>query len=210
MGLWDRWTGASERSLNSVSELDTGDLLRFKLYAPGLLAGATFTVEGINTYEYESGKEFEFVLKGVSSRQVFLTVDPGDDSDRLRLSVRLNRAEVTRIFDPEIFSAVFDQEDGQVVVPCNGSELPEDLEDWTADRYTRTAFAIPAYFFKGDFRGKELPEDGGEALDYYSLISDDESRALEIEIFDGDEDVLLTLIAEPALVEELWPGGRDR
>jgi len=210
MGLWGRLFGEPERSLTQVADLDVGDMVRFKLYAPGFLAGAAFEVAAVNTYEYEAGPEYEFVLKGVSPRQLYLTVDPNADDEGLRLSIRIVRNEVAALFDMDSFAEIFDREDGEVRLRCRSDAVPDGLDGWSADAYYRTAFAVPAYFFKGDYRKATVPEDGGEGLDYYALTSSDETRAVEIEVFDGDEDVLLTLIVEPGLVEELWPAGKAR
>lgn len=207
MGLWGRLFGESERTLTRAADLDVGDMVRFKLYAPGFLAGATFEVGAVNTYEYESGKECEFVLKGLS-RQLYLTVDPSADEEPLRLSVRIVRDEIAALFDMDAFAEVFDREEGEVRLSCSRGAVPQGLEGWCAERYVRTAFAVPAYFFNGDYRKASLPEEGGEGLDYYALTSGDEGHAVEIEVFDGDEDVLLTLITEPGLIEELWPAGK--
>jgi len=208
MGLWGRLFGESERMLTRPADLDVGDMVRFKLYAPGFLAGSVFEVSAVNTYEYEAGQECEFVLKGVSSRQLYLTVDT--EKDRLRLSVRIVRDEVEAVFDMNVFPDTFDREEGEVRLNCRATAAPKDLDGWCADTYIRTAFAVPAYFFDGDFRKATLPEDSGEGLDYYALTSGDERHAVEIEVFDGEEDVLLTLIAEPELIEELLPAGNSR
>jgi len=73
--------------------------------------------------------------------------------------------------------------------------------------YVRTAFAITAYFCKGDFRERReaLDEADGESLDYYCVTSADERHAIECEVYDGDDDVMCTLIEDTRLIDELWP-----
>ena len=164
MGIWGRLFGESERILTRPADLDVGDLVRFKLYAPGFLAGEAFEVGSVNTYEYEAGPEYEFVLKGVSSRQLYLTVDPHADEECLRLSVRVVRAEIAAMFDMAAFAEVFDREDGEVRLQCRRDAVPDGLDGWCADGYVRTAFAVPADVFKGDYRQAELRVDGGEGL----------------------------------------------
>jgi|GEM_PF-246650 len=214
-GRFRKWFSSqakSRRQLDSAGQLATGDLVKFKLLAPPLLAGQTFKVDEVNTYQYEHSSETEFVLRGSPRRTLFMTVDSGEDDPALRLSVKLSRAEVASLFDLDQFARVFDQEGGEVIIhrqhaPDEPGHLLADLQGFTAPEYVRTPFAITAYFCKGDFRErrKELDEADGEALDYYCLTSTDEHYAIECEVYDGDDDVMCTLIEDIRLIEELWP-----
>lgn len=214
-GLFNKWFSSkakSERRLDSPSQLTTGDLVKFKLLAPSLLAGQTFKVDEVNTYHYEHSVETEFVLRGSQRRTLFMTVDTSEDDPTLRLSVKLTRAEVASLFNLDQFAKIFDQEGGELIIhrqhaPDEPGHPLADLQGFTAPEYVRTAFAITAYFCKGDFRERqqELDDAAGESLDYYCITSADERHAIESEVYDGDDDVLCTLIADTQLVEELWP-----
>ncbi len=214
-GLFNKWFASkarSERQLDHPSQLTTGDLVKFKLLAPPLLAGQTFKVDEVNTYHYEHSVETEFVLRGSPRRTLFMTVDINEDDPALRLSVKLSRAEVASLFDLDQFARIFDQEEGEVIIhrqhaPDEPGHLLADLQGFTAPEYVRTAFAITAYFCKGDFRERReaLDEADGESLDYYCVTSADERHAIECEVYDGDDDVMCTLIEDTRLIDELWP-----
>ncbi len=197
MGLFDRWFNKpGPRRLDGPADLDVGDIVRFKLYAPGMLAGSRLTVEAVNTYRYDGEDETEFVLRGEAPRTVFMSVEDGDDGERLWLSTRLRQAEIESLFDADELAAVFDQDGGEVCLNRRpGAPVPEGLEDWFADRYVRTVQALPGEYFRADLRGKPVPDEAGEGFDLYSLTSPEEDRAILFEVYDGGDEVLAAVRA---------------
>jgi hypothetical protein len=170
-------------------------------------------VEDVNTYDYKSGAETEFTLRGATPQTVFMTVGNTDEGTEVRLSLKQPRNVVEQLFNLEQFAQIFDNEQGPVDIerqtnPDEPNHQLSELAGWTASVYHREAFATRGYFHKGDYRNRTVPthSDDCEELDYYGLISDDEQHAVEIEIYDDDEDVLLSLITDESIMEELWPG----
>jgi hypothetical protein len=72
-------------------------------------------------------------------------------------------------------------------------------------------FAAFGYFHREDYRNLKPPQDAngvtGEPFEYYLLLDDDESRALEVEVYEGgDTDVVLTLYRPITDISDYWPG----
>lgn len=199
------------RHLTHPKQLAKGDLVKFKLFTPAPLAGESFTIDEVNTYDFQSGNETEFVLRGSGKQTLFMTVDESDDEVELRISVKMPRTVVEQLFNLDQFSEIFDAEE-PVRLKRTGDPSSFDqqwswLTNWTADFYTQNAKSVRGYFHKGDYRQQTLPNsaDDADELDYYSLISDDEKRYIEIEVYDGDTDVMVTRLLEENDIEEMWP-----
>ncbi len=209
MGIFGRLFAKKERRLDEPDALDLGDIVRFKLYAPGYLAGQRFVVEAVNTYCYQGEQESEFVLRGHCSRTLFLSITNEDGEKRLWLSAKLKPGEIKALFDGDELAAIFDNEAGSARLHLQSlSAVPADLEGWFADEYERTVFSLPGEFFTGDYRGQSLPQDGAEDLDYYCLTNDDDSRAMVFEVYDSGDEVMVSIMTETTLIEELWPAGQ--
>jgi len=199
------------RHLTHPRQLAVGDVVKFKLFTPAPLSNDNFTLDEVNTYDYQSGKETEFVLRGTGQHTVFMTVDESDDEVELRLSVKMPRTVVEQLFDLEQFSEVFDADEPvrleRIGDPSTFDEQWSWLTNWTAPFYTQNTKAVRGYFHKGDYRHKIIPNstDGADELDYYSLISDDEKYYIEIEVYDGDTDVMVTRLLDENDIEEMWP-----
>lgn len=199
------------RHLSHPRELAAGDIVKFKLFTPAPLAGNSFTVDEVNTYDFKSGNETEFVLRGSDKQTLFMTVDESDDEVELRLSVKIPRTVVEQLFELDQFAGIFDADE---LVRLERTGNPENfdpqwswLSHWSAAVYTQNAKSVRGYFHKGDYRQQPLSNsaDGADELDYYSLISDDEKYYIEIEVYDGDTDVMVTRLFEANDIEELWP-----
>ncbi len=197
------------RHLTHPRELACGDIVKFKLFTPAPLANENYTIAEVNTYDYKSGNETELVLRGAGNQTVFMSVDESDDEVELRLSIKLPRNVVEQLFDLEQFSVIFDDQQAQLNLKKD-LNLESDwswLTDWTAPKYLQNSHSVCGYYHKGDYRNKILPDsaDNCDELDYYSLISDDENYYIEIEVFDGDTDVMVTRLFSEDDIEEMWP-----
>ncbi|MDH5232747.1 MAG: hypothetical protein OEZ58_17005 [Gammaproteobacteria bacterium] len=200
------------RVLTHPQDLQTGDLVRFKLYAPQPLPGQLFEVKSINTYDYQSSSETEFVLRSPTNDTAFLTVAETDSGLSVQLSRRITREIVGQLFDLNEFANIFDVAPDQAGVsikrqlnPDENASALADLSGWTANQYTRNEYAVRGYFYEGDYREKPIPSEPGDELDYFGLVSDDENFAVSIEVYDGSDEVSLIVLTDENIIEEMWP-----
>ncbi|MDH5219150.1 MAG: hypothetical protein OEX19_15710, partial [Gammaproteobacteria bacterium] len=101
MGFFKGMFGSKDeavRVLKHPQDLQIGDLVRFKLYAPKPLPGQLFELKSINTYDYKSSTETEFVLRSPSNDTVFLTISENDSGTSVQISRRITRDIVEQIF----------------------------------------------------------------------------------------------------------------
>ena len=205
------------RELKSAIDLMLGDSVTFKLHAPPLIKEKTFKVVAINTYDFESSTDSEFVLQGSSRTPIYMSIENNSDSVEIRLSVMLKHSTVRTLFSENELAEVIDNEDGLVEIhrlvdtDAVGSKLAE-YAGWTAPKYYRQAFGVRGYHHKDDFRNKSIPqkkaqhEKNCEEFDYYCLVSSDEKHVVEIAIYNDNEDVMLTFVTDEQIIEELLRG----
>ncbi len=216
MSFFNKWLGSGDkkegpRKLESPKDLAIGDIVSFKLYAPPALCAKPFEVSEVNTYDFEDGIKAELILKAADGTLVFLSYESDDGVESLCLSQKINRSAVEMLFDLAEFSEILDNEQGVVSLNlrCTEAELPDQLQHlqgFLAATYHRESFSERGYFHKGDFRLTGIPDFAeGEELDYYSVVSADEKHEVEIEVWDDDTDVSITLVTDTQLIEEMWP-----
>jgi len=201
---------AMNKGLNTVIDLMLGDSVKFKLHAPPLIKEKTFKVFAINTYDFESSTDTEFVLRGPSRTTIYMSIENNSDIVEIRLSVRLKHSTVRTLFDENELAEVIDNEDGLVEIhrlvdtDAVGSKLAE-YAGWTAPKYYRQAFGVRGYHHKDDFRYKTIPQvkQNCAEFDYYCLVSSDEKHVVEIANYDDSEDVMLTFVTDEQIIEEL-------
>lgn len=200
------------RVLKHPQDLQIGDLVRFKLYAPKPLPGQLFELKSINTYDYNSSTETEFVLRSPSNDTVFLTISENDSGTSVQISRRITRDIVEKIFDLGEFARVFDipPDEGAVRIkrqinPDEDDSPLNELSGWTAAQYTRSEFSVGGYFYEGDYRKTAIPSNPGDDLNYYGLSSDNEDFAVSIEVYDDSDEVSLIVLTDESIIEEMWP-----
>ncbi|MCA1895613.1 DUF4178 domain-containing protein [Shewanella putrefaciens] len=201
-----------QRELNHPSQLNVGDMISMddSFALPTQLRGQQLKVEAVNTYEFERNQQAEWVLKGHGSDTIYLSIEE-DDETYLALSIKITRNQVEQIFDLEQFSTIFDEPGhAKLATQVLSSELNTQLEQWLGKQYHQVTFAAFGYFHREDYRGLKPPQDAngntGEPFEYYLLLNDDESRAIEIEVYEGgDTDVVLTLYRPLTDIREYWP-----
>jgi len=216
LSIFNKWLGSGDktdvqRKLESPKDLAVGDIITFKLYAPPALCAKPFEVSEVNTYDFEDGNKAEMLLKAADGTIVFLSYETDDGKELLCLSQKINRSEVEALFDLDEFGAILDNEQGAVSLNLRFAEadLPDHLQHFQGflgSTYHRESFSERGYFHKGDFRVTGIPDFAeGDELDYYSAVSPDEKHEVEIEVWDDDTDVSITLLTDVSLVEEMWP-----
>ncbi|QYJ79522.1 hypothetical protein [Shewanella acanthi] len=199
------------RELNHPSALQIGDMISIdnSFALPPQLRGQQLKVEAINTYEFERSQHCEWVLKGHGNDTLFLSIEQ-DDEAYLAFSIKISRAQVEQIFDLDQFSTLFDEQGAQLNTLALSPQLAEQLEQWLGANYHQVTFALFGYFHREDYRGLKPPQDDhgatGEPFEYYSLLDDEERRAVEVEVYEGGEtDVVLTLYRPLSDIRDYWP-----
>lgn len=186
----------TQRKLTHVDQLLAGDIivLTDSFALPEVLRGQQFQVTAINSYEYEHATQTEWTLQGTDDLLIFLSLDV-DDSIELKFALKIESEDVETLFDLERFSEVFD-EPGQAFLQ---RKIDNQLtSSWSSEQYQQSIFAKVGFFHRKDHRSENLSEyegrDAGEQFELYALYNEDQSKGLDIEVWqDGDTDVFLTL-----------------
>jgi len=191
-------------ALNHPSLLMAGDIIKLddSFALPAQLRGQSLEVKQVNTYEYEQGNEFEWVLQGNDNELLFMNIDD-DDTQSLVFSRKINRETVGELFDLGQFSQLFDEPGNALIETKN--QLA-DLSQWLGEQYRQCEFARMGYFHQQDFRQRNIEQETGDSFERYGAISDDERYGLEAEVYqDGETDVLVSLYRPLSDIREYWP-----
>lgn len=201
-----------QRKIDHPSQLNVGDMISIdnSFALPVQLRGQQLRVEAINTYEFERSQQAEWVLKGHGNDTIFLSLEEDDDT-YLAFSLKISRSQVEQIFDLEQFSTLFD-EPGHANLQTQelSADISNQLEQWLGKQYHQVTFAAFGYFHREDYRGLKPPQDAsgatGTPFEYYLLLDNDESHAVEVEVYDGGStDVVLTLYRPLTDIRDYWP-----
>ncbi len=206
-------SSVNTREVHNASDLTIGDFVTFKLHAPPLIKEKTFKVASINTYNFESSTDTEFVLQGATRAPIYMSVENNSDSVEIRLSVMLKLGFVRKLFDENELAEVVDNEDDLIEMhrlidtDAIGSKLAE-YAGWTAPLYYRQAFGVRGCRYKGDFRNAPVTQSGlsCDEFDYYCLVSSDERHVVEIAVYNYSENVMLTFVTDGEIIGELRKG----
>ncbi|MDH3325739.1 MAG: hypothetical protein OEM38_03370 [Gammaproteobacteria bacterium] len=193
------------RILDHPRDLNKGDIVKFHLMPQPELSNKEFQVTDVNTYDFEDRKLTELTLKGGSQASVYLTVDETDDEPFLSFSRKINRNIVEQIFSMDEFANIFDTEEPATL---NRISEPEDLQNWTTDKYLQEIYAEGGYFHKGDYRKNPVPnnENEGDDFEYYMLIGNKRQFMIEAEVYDGGEtDIIISIRRPLSDIEEMFP-----
>lgn len=195
---------ATARRLERPEQLQINDMVEFSgsFALPAQLRGQTLRVGDVHTCEFEHRHFPVFLLQGSGDGKFGLAIDP-DSADQLRLSLLLNREQVGALFDLDAFATIFEPGHSELIRQAE----PEPLSGWLAERYHEFDDALPGYYHRRDHRGLSRPQgDNGQPFQYYSLYSDDQSQAVEIDVFSsGATHVYLTLLRPRTDIQALWP-----
>ena len=198
-----------QRAVTNVKDLQVNDMISMSdsFGLPSLLRDQQFQVSAVNSYEFEHYTQTEWVLSGQQDVELFLSIE-ADDKSYLKFSLKIEHADVETLFDLEQFSTVFDEPGNAELNKQSDTDL---TADWSDDFYRQQAFAIVGYFHRKDSRTTNLsPFEGsnaGEQFEQYTLYNEDESRGIDIEVWqDGDTDVFLTLYRPLTDIVDMYPG----
>lgn len=211
--IFSRGYKNNNENINRVSpthpdDLEIGDIIKFAFTDNDELSNQRCEVIAINSYDFGGELGSSFTIKSDKGQTYFLAVAGEDGEDYIAISKKLKRSEVNQLFDDTEFSSVFDE--GATAKLTRKSDYPAELEKWTAPSYYESEDCVRGYYHKGDYRQEGLPkyEDSGEQLDYYLLEDDDESFAIEIEVYgNGETEVCVAIYLDLSDIEEYWPAG---
>ncbi len=199
----------AERKLTNAADLKINDIivLTDSFALPENLRNQQFQVTAINTYEYEYKKQLEWVLKGNTDDQLFLSLDV-DDKTYLKFALKVSSDDVETLFDLDEFSTIFD-EPGNAFLEKKSDTVVSN--NWTSEQYQQQVFANVGYFHRKDHRTQELStyegSEAGEQFEQYLLFDKDESRGIDVEVWqDGDTEVFLTLFRPVTDIIDMYPG----
>jgi hypothetical protein len=206
-GLWSRTKKDAEvRHLDHPRDLQSGDLLQMSdsFGLPEELRNQTFKVVGITTYQFEHSYNTTFALQSASDDTVDLTIEEDAGRSTAAFSFSVSRDIVEQLFDLETFGTIFDDEQPTTLDLVNAA----GRDALVADAYHQEAAGERGFFYNEDYRASGPPEHEGvgEPFDYYCLVNDQETHAVEIEVYEGGEtEVSLTVYRDVTDINDLWP-----
>ncbi len=197
-----------QRKLTHVNQLLVGDiiLLTDSFALPETLRNQQLQVKAVNSYEYEQETQTEWTLQGSNDLLLFLTLDV-DDTTELKFALKIEHEDVETLFDLDSFSQIFD-EPGQAFLE---KQADNNLTtSWTSEQYQQNVFAKVGYFHRKDHRSENLSayegKDSGEQFELYTLYNEDQSKGIDIEVWqDGDTDVFLTIFRPLTDIVDMYP-----
>ena len=196
------------RKLTKVNQLLVGDIivLTDSFALPESLRGQEFQVKAVNSYEFEERVQTEWALTGTNALEIFLSLEV-DDITELKLSLKIQHEDVETLFDLDSFSEIFD-EPGEAFLEKKADSQITNL--WSSEQYQQSVFAKVGYFHRKDHRSEKLSayegKDSGEQFELYSLYNEDQSKGIDIEVWqDGDTEVCLTLFRPCSDIIDMYP-----
>lgn len=185
-----------QRKLTEVNQLLVGDIivLTDSFALPEILRNQQLQVTAVNSYEYEHNTQSEWTLQGSNELLLFLSLDV-DDVTELKFGLKIEHEDVETLFDLDSFSAIFD-EPGEAFLDRKADN--NLTTSWSSEQYQQSTFAKVGFFHRKDHRSENISayegKDSGEQFELYSLYNEDQSKGIDIEVWqDGDTEVFLTL-----------------
>lgn len=198
-----------ERQVNSADELKIKDIivLNDSFALPEALRTQQFQVSAINCYEFESNTQTEWVLQGENNLELYLTIEK-DDQTFLKFALKIQHEDIESLFDLDEFATVFDEPGKAFLERKSDSSL---TSGWSSSQYQQQVFSKVGYFHRKDNRTESLSayegNESGEQFELYSLLDEEQSRGIDIEVWqDGDTDLFITLYRPTSDIVDIFPG----
>jgi hypothetical protein len=198
-----------ERQVNSAEELKIKDIivLTDSFALPESLRTQQFQVSAINCYEFESNTETEWVLQGENNLELYLTIE-NDDQTYLKFALKIQHEDIESLFDLDEFATIFDEPGQAFLERKSDSSL---TSGWSSSQYQQRVFAKVGYFHRKDNRTESLSayegNEAGEQFELYSLLDEEQSRGIDIEVWqDGETDLFITLYRPTSDIIDIFPG----
>jgi hypothetical protein len=198
-----------ERQVNSADELKIKDIivLTDSFALPEALRTQQFQVSAINCYEFESNTQTEWVLQGENNLELYLTIEK-DDQTFLKFALKIQHEDIESLFDLDEFATVFDEPGEAFLERKSDSSL---TSGWSSSQYQQQVFSKVGYFHRKDNRTESLSayegNESGEQCELYSLLDEEQSRGIDIEVWqEGDTDLFITLYRPTSDIVDIFPG----
>ena len=198
-----------ERQVNSADELKIKDIivLTDSFALPEALRTQQFQVSAINCYEFENETQTEWVLQGDNNLELFLTIEK-DDQTFLKFALKIQHEDIESLFDLDEFATIFDEPGEAFLERESDSSL---TSGWSSQQYQQQVFSKVGYFHRKDNRTESLSayegNESGEQFELYSLLDEEQSRGIDIEVWqDGDTDLFITLYRPTSDIVDIFPG----
>ena len=198
-----------ERQVNSAEELKIKDIivLTDSFALPESLRTQQFQVSAINCYEFENKTETEWVMQGENNLELYLTIE-NDDQTYLKFALKIQHEDIESLFDLDEFATIFDEPGQAFLERKSDSSL---TSGWSSSQYQQRVFAKVGYFHRKDNRTESLSayegNEAGEQFELYSLLDEEQSRGIDIEVWqDGDTDLFITLYRPTSDIIDIFPG----
>ena len=198
-----------ERQVNSAEELKIKDIivLTDSFALPESLRTQQFQVSAINCYEFENKTETEWVLQGENNLELYLTIE-NDDQTYLKFALKIQHEDIESLFDLDEFATIFDDPGQAFLERKSDSSL---TSGWSSSQYQQRVFAKVGYFHRKDNRTESLSayegNEAGEQFELYSLLDEEQSRGIDIEVWqDGETDLFITLYRPTSDIIDIFPG----
>jgi len=211
MSFFKKMFGKKEkqRTLSSAQDLNTGDIivLTDSFALPESLRTQQFQVTSVNTYEYENSTQTEWTLTGNNDLEIFLSLDI-DDKIYLKFTLKIEHQDIETLFDLDEFSKLFDAPGDAFL---NRQHDNNKTTSWTSEQYQQNIYAKVGYFHRKDNRYQALSpyegQDSGEQFELYQLLDKDQSRGIDVEVWqDGDTDIFLSIYRPLTDIIDMYPG----
>jgi len=195
------------RNLDSVMDLQVGDIIKFKprTALPAEVQGMQCEVKGVATYQYDGELSKELQLLSEDNKTFYLAIEENDGSPELALSLKISRNVVLTLFDEDQFAELWQEGYPELEV----REVPGHLQGWLSNHYKQETKEAEAYYFNYDCSQKEasrFQDDDSQELRYHECIAEDERYGLSVEIWaDGTTDVALVVYTPLEMIAEFWP-----
>ncbi|MFB0981333.1 MAG: hypothetical protein QMC62_10515 [Alteromonadaceae bacterium] len=200
---------ADERQVNSAEELKIKDIivLTDSFALPEALRTQQFQVSAINCYEFESNTQTEWVLQGENNLELYLTIEK-DDQTFLKFALKIQHKDIETLFDLDELATVFDEPGEAFLERKADSSL---TSGWSSSQYQQQVFSKVGYFHRKDNRTESLSayegNESGEQFELYSLLDEEQSRGIDIEVWqEGDTDLFITLYRPTSDIIDIFPG----
>jgi len=209
-GFFKKKSKVSARNLNHFSELKSKDLVTFKdrSILPLELQGQSFTVERVQSYQYDDGVSPEFVLQHPAGNVFTVMCSDLEEGETLTIAKKLPHEIVDALFSMPELESIF-SDDVSTTLAVQQENIPKDFEGWLPERYMRTIYNAVGFFYKDDRRSQGVSDyvgDGSEELRYHECTGTPDHFSLNIEIWeDGSTDIFVQITVPQNVISEMWP-----